>query len=170
MNLTYTSARAQIQSGDLIALKHKRWRTFYDWQVQAVQTVTQSPYCHVAQVWAVGERLFVLEAVTPLVRMVPLTYFAMEGFYWIQIGTPMNDVELAKALEQVAIAGYSKWQALLAFFGRLELGADQVTQCCEYVITNRRLSGVDLGPVATPAAVVQAALAQGKPLFYVQGK
>jgi hypothetical protein len=85
------------------------------------------------------------------------------------MGTPMSDAELEKALSEVAEFGYSKWQALLAYFKRLKIGEDRLTECAEYVITNRRLSGVDLGDVATPAAVVQAALDMGKPLYSVKG-
>lgn len=169
MSLKYTNVRPLIKSGDLIALTHRRARSWYDLQVWAVRVGTASEYCHVAQVWAVGGRLWVLEAVTPLVRMVPLSHFAAEGFYWVPLNTDMSEIELEDALEQIGRARYSKWQAILAFFGRLKLGADRMTQCCEYVITNRRRSGVDLGPVATPARVVQAALNRGASLFYVEG-
>lgn len=167
--MRYQDARPLIQSGDLLAFTHKRARSWYDLQVMAVRIGTASEYCHVAQVWAVGGRLWVLEAVTPLVRMVPLSHFAAEGFYWIPMAAPISDAELETALAQVGRVGYSKWQAVKAYFGRLQLGADGLTQCCEYVITNRRLSGVDLGPVATPAAVVQAAQRMGKSVFYIEG-
>lgn len=168
--MKYGAARSAIKSGDIIALTHKRARSWYDIQVMAVRFAQASEYAHIAQVWSVGGRLWVLEAVTPLVRMVPLSHFADEGFYWVPIDVGMSEAELEAALEQIGRVKYSKWQAILAFLGRLNLGADRLTQCCEYVITNRRLSGVDLGPTATPAAVVQAALAQGKHLFYVEGK
>jgi len=168
--VNYAHARPLIQSGDVLAFTHRRARSWYDLQVMAVRVGTASEYCHVAQVWSVGGRLWVLEAVTPLVRMVPLSHFADEGFYWIPMDAPMSDAELETALEQVGRVGYSKWQAVLAYFKRLQIGADRLTQCCEYVITNRRLSGVDLGQVATPAAVVQAAQLQGKSVFYIQGE
>ena len=166
--MQYANIRDQIKSGDLLAFTHTRARSFYDLQVWAVRISTASQFCHVAQVWTAGGRLWVLEAVTPSVRMVPLSHFVAEGFYWIPMGAPMSDAELEAALEQVAAVGYSKWQAVLAFFGRLKLGADRLTQCCEYVITNRRLSGIDLGPIATPAAVVQSAQDMGRPVFFIK--
>ncbi len=167
--MNYAQARPGIQSGDLISTHHSTWATFYDWQVQAVQSFTQSPYAHIAQVAEFGGRLFLLEAVSPFVRMVPLSHFAADGFFHIAMDAPMGDAETDKAMEEVASVGYSKGQAVLAFLKRLELGPDRLTECAEYVITNRRLSGVDLGDTATPAAVVQAALDMGKRLQFVRG-
>jgi hypothetical protein len=49
--MQYADIRPQIKSGDLIALHHDDWGSLYDLQIQAVQTFTQSEYCHVAPVW-----------------------------------------------------------------------------------------------------------------------
>lgn len=168
--MNYSDARPLICDGDVIALTHRRLKSWYDLQVMIVRFVQSSKYAHVAQVFAIGGRLFVLEAVTPLVRMVPLSHFAEEGFDWIAMDTPMSAAEVEQALSLVGVGQYSKWQAILAFLGRLKLGADLLVQCCEYVICNRRLSGIDLGPTATPSAVVDAALALNKPLRSVRGK
>lgn len=170
MGIEYAAVRDAIKDGDLISTKHTSWRSWYDWQIQLVQTATQSKYAHVAQVCVIGDRRIVLEAVSPLVRMVPLRRFAKEGFFWVPMDAPMSSEEMEKAMGEVAEIGYSKWQAVLAYFKRLKLGKDRKTECAEYVITNRRLSGVDLGDVATPAAVVQAAMDMGKPVFWVQDR
>lgn len=167
---TYSAVREAIADGDLFATRHTSWRSAYDLQVQLVQTATQSKYAHIAQVAVIGGRRIALESVSPLVRMVPLSHFAKEGFFWIPMDAPMSDVELEKALSEVGEFGYSKWQAILAYFRRLKMGTDRKTECAEYVITNRKLSGVDLGEVATPAAVVHAAMEMGKPVFWVQDK
>jgi hypothetical protein len=159
--MRYEDARPLIRSGDVIALTHRRLRSFYDLQVWLVRIGTVSKYCHVAQVMELGGRLFVLEAVTPLVRMVPLSNFVKEGFEWISLSAPMSDAETERALARVGVAQYSKWQAILAGFKRLKLGADLLEECCEYVICNRRLSGVDLGDVAVPSYVVDQAMRLG---------
>lgn len=166
---TYDEARNHIKDGDIVALSHYSWASWYDLQVQAVRIFTRSEYCHVGQVWSVGGRLFMLEAVRPKVRMVPLSQFAAEGFYWISIGIDMSKDELNLALSKVGVAEYSRKQAILGGLNLLKIGQDRMEQCAEYVITNRRRSGVDLGNEATPSAVVHAALSMGYPLRFVKG-
>jgi hypothetical protein len=166
----YSEVRHRIKSGDVIAVSHNSLKSFYDLQVMGVRFFQASKYAHVGLAWRVGGRLFMLEAVTPFVRMVPLSHFAEEGFDVICLTTRMSAAELEAALEQVGRVGYSKWQAILGFFKRLKLGADRLTQCCEFVIVNRAISGVDLGDTATPSAVVDAALAlPGSALHSVKG-
>lgn len=165
----YIEIRDRIRGGDLIALTHTSWASWYDLQVQFVRLGTQSEYCHVGQVWPVAGRLFVIESVTPMVRLVPLSHFAAEGFYWIPLEAPMSDAELEHALAQLGRGAYSKWQAILGGLRKLRIGADALWQCAEFVIANRRLSGIDLGPKATPSAVVLAAQQAGAPVYFIQG-
>lgn len=168
--MKYADARARIKSGDVVAFTHRKLSTFYDFQVWMVRWATASKYCHVGLAFEYGGRLWLLEAVTPTVRMVPLSHFAAEGFDVVSLNAPMSDREVRAALAEVGVSAYSKWQAVLAFFGRLKLGADNLTQCCEYVITKRRKSGVVLGDKAVPSAVVEAALdLPGAHLFSVKG-
>lgn len=153
---SYSAARAGIHSGDLLAWSHYDWATWYDLQVQAVRIGTQSEYCHVGIALEFGARLWCLESVEPVVRMVPLSNLVgAHGFYHVPVGVPMSEPELEFALAKVGTARYSKVQAVKAQLGVLEIGADNVFQCAEYWITCRRLSGVDGGAKATPAALVQ---------------
>lgn len=168
MSLTYAIARPSIQSGDLLALTHVSWASGYDMQLQLVRFGTQSEYVHVGLIWEIGGRLFVVESVQPLVRLVPLSNFAAAGFFWIPLDAPIGDAELERALAKVGASKYSKWQAILAFFKRLHIGADDLESCAEFVIDCRRLSGVDLGAIATPAAVVRRAQEAGHPVWYVK--
>jgi hypothetical protein len=152
--MDYTSNRERIKSGDLIALTHKKWGSLYDLQVQAVRLGTESEYSHVGLIWEIGGRLFVIESVVPFVRILPLAHYAKEGFYWLSMNAPISDDELEFAMDDVGTWSYSKWQAILAFFKRLKIGADRAGMCAEFVIECRRRSGVDLGDFATPSAVV----------------
>jgi hypothetical protein len=167
--MRYNEARPLIRSGDVIATTHKDWNSLYDLMVMAVRVGTMSEFCHVGLVWEVGGRLFVIEAVTPKVRLVPLSHFAPAGFYWLPLDTPISDPELEHAMSKVGVAEYSRWQAILGGLKRLSIGTDDSAQCAEFVIECRRLSGVDLGDVATPAEVVEAALARGAPMRLVKG-
>lgn len=166
--MKYVDARPLIKSGDIIALTHRRWSSWYDLQIQIVRIFTQSEYCHVGLVWELQDRLFVIEAVTPYVRIAELSAFARAGFYHIAVGTPINEKELAYAMDQVGKMRYSKWQAILGFLRLLKGGKDKLGQCAEFVIVCRAQSDVDLGDVFTPTKVVQAALSMGKTLRFIK--
>jgi hypothetical protein len=163
----YADVRDSIRSGDLIALTHEAWGSFYDLQVQAVRTFTQSEYSHVCVAWVIGGRVFVIESVTPMVRIMPLSNLQDKGFYWIPTAVPMTDAELEFGLARVGLGEYSKIQAIEGQLGTLDIGGDELWMCAELVIAMRRLSGLDLGPKATPAAVVKKALEQGYDLRFV---
>lgn len=165
--LTYSGIRDQIRSGDLVALTHKKWGSWYDLQVQLVRTFTQSEYCHVGMLLVFGGRVWVLESVRPVVRMVPLSTIAVDDFYWIPLNAPISDAELEAALADVGIAQYSRWQAFLAGIRWLKIGADRIWECAEWVIAKRAMSGVDLGSEATPSAVVRTAQISGAPCFLI---
>ncbi len=166
----YSNYRNKIKSGDMIAFTHKEWDSLYDLQVQTVRFFTQSEWSHVALVWRVSGRVFLIESVQPFIRIVPLSQFAEKGFAHIPLKTAMSNKELEFALSQVATGKYSKWQAIKAFFKALKIGIDSIWSCAEFIISCRKLSGLDLGTEATPSAVVQNALEKGFELVYVKGK
>ena len=165
--MEYTKVRDSIKSGDIIALSHDAWGSWYDVQIQVVRTVTQSEYCHVGLVLEWGGRLFVVEAVTPTIRIKPLSQFVDKGFYHIAVNAPVTDEETEFALKLVSVGKYSKLEAMEGFFETLEIGEDDLWQCAEFVITCRKLSGVDCGNIATPADVVKKLQSQGCPINYI---
>lgn len=153
--MKYSENRHKIKSGDIIALSHYKWASFYDLQIQAVRIFTQSEYTHVGLVWECAGRLFVIESVTPVIRMVPLSTMAEEGFYHIPMNVPITYAELEFALDKVGNGKYSKWQAIKAQLNLLKSGEDNLWQCCEFVKECRKLSGVDVGNKITPSGVVK---------------
>ena len=167
--MRYADARKLIKDGDLIALTHKRWDSLYDLQVQAVRVFTQSEYCHVGTALHAWDRLFLIESVAPFVRIWPLSNLSDDGFFWVNLDTPMSYAELRFAMSKVGKGRYSKWQAIMAKFRQLAIGADDLWECAEFMITHRRLSGLDLGDVATPDEVVEVALRRpGAALTWVE--
>lgn len=166
---TYSEIRDEFKSGDIIAFSHYKWASYYDLQVQAVRLFSFSEYTHVGVVVVLGGRVWLAESVTPVVRLVPLSNFAKDGFYVIPTRTEMSEEELEFLLSKVGLAKYSKWQAILAYLDRLELGKDDLFECAEYTICARKLSGLDLGNRAVPASVVKEALKQGLRLHYIEG-
>jgi len=170
MTYKYSDCRDSLESGDIIVFSHYKWASVYDLQVMAVRLFSFSEYTHVGVVVKIGGRVFLAESVTPVVRLVPLSNFAKDSFYVIPTRTPMQDEELEYLLSKVGVAKYSKWQAVMGYLDKLEIGADDNFQCAEYTITARRKSGLELGPRAVPACVVKEALKQGLRLYFVDGE
>lgn len=166
--MDYATVRSRIQSGDLIALSHYKWASWYDLQVQVVRFGTQSEYSHVAMAWVVGGRVFIIESVTPVIRLVPLSLMVAEGFYWAPLGADISAPEMEFALSKIGVGKYSKLQAVLAQLRGLKIGADDLWECAEFVMTSRKLSGVLLGDKATPSAVIRAAQDLGAPVYFIQ--
>ena len=127
--MIYAEARSKIQSGDVLAWTHIRWSSWNDIQIQIVRIFTRSEYSHVGIAWVVGGRVFVLEAVSQGVRIFPLSREL--PFYWLPVGV-WDETREEMALALVG-APYSKWDAVLSFFGRLVKGENASWQCSEYV-------------------------------------
>lgn len=167
--MKYSECRDEIVSGDIIVFSHYKWASWYDLQVMLVRLASFTEYTHVGVAVVIAGRVFIAESVSPLVRLVPLSNLAEDGFFVIPTRTPMGEAELEYVMKHVGKAKYSKWQAMLAWLDKLEIGADDLLECAEYVITARRLSGLDLGERAVPACVVKEALKQGLRMHYIEG-
>ena len=165
--MKYSEIRHNIKSGDIIALSHYKWASLYDLQVQAVRLFTQSEYCHVGLVWKIGGRLFVIESVTPKIRIKPLSHFVKDSFYWMPMKANICNDELEFALEKIGEGEYSKWQAIKGQLNLLKIGKDNNWQCAEFLIECRKRSGVMLGDKATPSAIVKAVQALGRPVYLI---
>jgi hypothetical protein len=157
--MNYADARPQIKSGDLLAWSHRGWRSWYDVQIQLVRFFTQSEYSHVGVAWITGGRTFVIEAVTPKVRIYPLS--KLGDFYWIPDFIEWTHDTEEKALSHVGTE-YSKLEALSAFFGKSWDSAKM--QCAKFALTVRGLKTTNL----TPSDVVDIALMDGCVLHKVE--
>jgi hypothetical protein len=153
----YSLHRDSIQSGHLLAWTHRSWASWYDIQIQLVRTFTQSEYCHVGVAWRAAGRVFVLEAVQTGIRIFPLS--RLLPCYWLPIAGKWESEVEAWAMEQVG-EPYSKWQCILAGLGLLKPGVDNIWQCAEFAQEVAMRYGVPLACNPTPAAVVNAALAE----------
>lgn len=161
--MKYQDVRGTIKSGDMIAWSHRPWKTFYDVQIQCVRIVTQSEYCHVGTTWVVGGRVFVIEAVTPKVRIFPLS--KLLPCYLLPSENEMTSESEDFALAQVG-KDYSKLKAIQSLWSKLAM--DDLWQCAELVIEVGKLSGNDFGEESTPAKVVQKALENGSKVIWLQ--
>jgi hypothetical protein len=163
--MQYKDIRHEIKPGEVLAWTHRELRSFYDFRIQIVRMFTRSDYSHVGVAWVVGGRVLVIEAVTPLVRIFPLS--KLGDFYRL---TP--EITWTTEVETFALSHvgqkYSQWQAVKAFFG-LTSEADGLAQCAELVRGILRASGDPADVDATPAEVVNYLLENGKTLTLIRG-
>jgi hypothetical protein len=159
----YIEYRSQIKSGDLLAWSHRGWGSWRDFKIQMVRVFTRSEYSHVGIAWVVGKRVFVIEAVEPMVRAFPLS--KLGSFYITPLDAPWAvDTEEA-ALGHIG-ADYKQLQAIEAYFRCLPEGT--VSECAALVIDVMRRDGVYLGRRATPDAVVREAQMLGCPTYLIE--
>lgn len=163
--MKYIEARQQIKSGDLLAWSHRSLRSWRDLKIWFVRLFTRSEYSHVGTAWCVRNRVFVIEAVQPVVRIFPLS--KLLGFYWLPLQAAWSEGAESLALEFVGDA-YSQLQAIQAPFKKP--AEDRLWECAELAAVVARADGVELGDVYTPSAVVHAALERGANLIYVTGE
>lgn len=155
--MKYTNERDNIRSGDVLAWSHRGVRSWHDLKIWFVRLFQRSEYSHVGIAWVTGDRVFVIEAVQPLVRIFPLSKLLDDGAYWITTNAPWEPTTKALALECVGDK-YSQPQAVQAPFE--EPPEDRLWQCAELVGQVLRVDGIELGRVYTPSAIVRAAMAR----------
>jgi len=164
--MSYATARPNIRSGDLLAWGHDAWRSWHDLEIQLVRLFTRSEYAHAAVAWVVGARVFVIEAVVPLVRIFPLS--KLLPCYWLsgELRNPWGD-----ALEDAALARvgekYSKWEAVRSAFAKVIPGANASWQCAELASYIRAPLLLEDYESPTPNRLVHDALRGGARLEYL---
>lgn len=164
--MKYAAARDKIRSGDLLAWSHRGWSTWHDIKIQLVRFFSQSEYSHVGTAYVGQGRVFVLEAVQPLVRQFPLS--KLLPFYWLPMNALWRPETEEFAFEKIG-EPYSQHEAVLAFLGRLKPGSSKLWECAEYSGAIAKADGIDLGARAVPTDVVQAAMRRaGVVLNYVE--
>lgn len=80
----YSDVRDTLQTGDLIATRTTKIETFFDFVLYWYQKLFKRRFSHVGVVLRVGDRIFIVEAVPKVVRMIPLSMYS--NFYLIRTG------------------------------------------------------------------------------------
>jgi len=155
--MNYLDARSKIKNGDLLAWSHRGWSTWKDIKVQLVRLFTRSEYSHVGVAMVFGGRVWVVESVKPLVRIVPLRNLL--PCYWAPTGLQWTEQTREYALGLVGSGCYSEWEAVKAFFGHNT--NPQAWECAELVQSIYRCAGVRLHSRAVPSDVVREVLERG---------
>lgn len=84
MTILYSERRKELKTGDLVIWDTTTMNSFFDFVLYLYQKILGARYIHVGIVVTFGNRIFVLEATPPVVRLHPLSL--MEDFYHLPIG------------------------------------------------------------------------------------
>ncbi len=112
--------------------------------------------------WVIGNRVLVIEAVEPKVRIYPLS--KLGNFYHVPMGMSWNDEVEEAALSKIG-EDYKQLHAIKAYFKAL--AKDDVSECAALYLYIAKLAGIDLGSRATPDAVIYRAQLLGKSVSYI---
>lgn len=159
---TYDYVRPRIRSGDLLAFSHGDWSSFQGILVNGVRVFCKSTYSHVGVAWVIKNRVFVIEAVVPMVRNFPLSLSG--DFYWLPTGAPWLDETEEYAVSTIGTP-YKRWDAIRGYFEPLEDG--NVHECASLAREILKRDGIDLGPMSRPDSVVQAAQDKLFPMYRI---
>jgi hypothetical protein len=151
----YPTVRRAFRSGDLIAQSHGSWSSWAGVKVKLVRMFTLSTWSHVGVIEVCEEdgRVYVVEAVRPAARRVPLS--SVGDFYHLPLNARWNG-HAALFVKLVIGSPYSEWDAIKAYFIPLPKGT--VSECAALARELLERCGVDLGPSSRPDRVVQRAL------------
>lgn len=162
--MNYSEVRELMESGDVFATSHYDWESREDLEIQIVRFFTQSEFAHVGIVVVDDGRVWLLEAVMPEVRKIPLS--ELKGkFYWIPMKKPLS-LEATKFALSLEGMEYSKLEAMRGYFD-INDESDDKTQCAEVVRIVRNKDGIILNGRATPTSVVYDCMELSNPLIMV---
>jgi hypothetical protein len=162
--MKYEDIRNTIKSGDLLAFSHGNWKSWSGFKTMMVRVFTLSTYSHVGVAWVTSGRVFVLEAVKPMVRIYPLSLSG--DFYLTKTNANWTQETENFAMDHIGVL-YSELTAIYAYFKELDEG--EVSECAAYAIEVLKRAGVDLGTRSVPDAVVLNAQLQGATYFVENG-
>jgi hypothetical protein len=158
--MKYSQIRDRIDDGDVVAYSFRRgWFTsWYAFKVNFVRLAQMSEYSHIGFVQWQDGRLWLVDAVTPFVRNIPLSD---DLPCFIVSGRGLTPEQRLKAMALVGKARYSIWDAIKAFFGVNDREDDRIS-CGELVNLIFSFPCKD-----TPAEIVRYLLATGSTLYEV---
>lgn len=85
MSELYSKVRQTIQTGDLVAWRITKIKGFFSFLLILYQKIFNARYSHVGVVAKLGDRLFVIEATPPVVRLYPLSLMNDFDLYKLNI-------------------------------------------------------------------------------------
>lgn len=142
-----------IKSGDLLAWGSQKSVGFSGFLEKTIRVFTMSEYCHVGVAHVESGKVLVFEAISPSVRLSPLTID--RPFYHIPMSVEWKDGLSNYMLSRLG-EPYSFWHAIQAYFGRPS--EDKQWECAQLCTDFYTEAGIILPNAWTPSTLVEAAL------------
>lgn len=162
--LKYLEYRSNIRSGDILVWSKRKLTTINDLFGWLVRLFTQSEYNHVGIAWVYNDRVFVLDAVIPYIRIIPLSNVV--PFYIIPMDIELNKESEYFAFNLIGIGKYSISEAIKAYFDSNTL--NEKWQCVEFVKEILRLNNINIEGRDVPSDFVLELQKLGKKLIFIE--
>lgn len=163
-SVLYSSARKEMQTGDLLMWRSERITSFFGFILFLYQKIFKATYIHVGMVVSLGDRKFILEATPPVVRLHPISM--LDDFYWIKTKIASNPNHIDMLIKNLG----KPYDIFDFFMGLLGLGNNKENYYCselaaEFYRYIGYIQGEDLNNVgSTPDTITEAVLkASGLP-------
>lgn len=156
--MRYADVRNHIKSGDMLLWTHRRLRSWYDFKVMLVRIFTMSKYSHVATAFVSGGRVWVIESVTPLPRLVPLSNCLPCD--WAPMKAPWRPETEEFALSIIGKEGeeYSEGEAVRSTLDGFDPFVPGRWFCSKLVWRLLNKDGIDAGKDVTPSGLADFAM------------
>ena len=142
--------RSEFKTGDLVVWSTRGVKSIRDLQLQVVRFMTRSEYDHVGIVVEMNNRLFVVEATPPRVRLYPLS--KMLPLYHLPLSLNVTQEAINDLFSHIG-EEYSVWQAFISYFTKPK--KDNKWQCVEFCDHwYREVMGLDIEHDYTPSGFV----------------
>lgn len=153
MTVLYSQKRNDIKTGDLLVWKTTRINSFFDFILFLYQKIFKAEYTHVAIAVKEGNRLFIIEATPPVVRLYPISM--CDDFYLFPVDTETKSSHTDILLRKIGLK-YSIWDLIR---GILKLGNNEKEEYCSEIASRfyneiGYIDDIDAG--LTPDSLIKA--------------
>lgn len=163
----YKNHRDEIRSGDLLIWSKDKSSSLSNFYLSIIRFFTTSEYGHVGIALRIFGRLFVVEATSPYIRLVPVSL--KDEFYHIPLKIKWS-IDYIDLLFEYLGCKYSIFDAVRGYLG-VVLKKDNRWQCVELAIDFYKKIGIDFGNDYTPTGFVKNVLEiSKKPIYLVKNK
>lgn len=159
----YSEYRQSIRTGDVLVWSRRYNGSLRDIAPWFIRLFTQSEYNHVGIAYVINDRVMVMEAVTPLIRMVPLSEHL--PCYLLHMDGLSAEAE-SKAFSLIGKGRYSVLESIKSYFG---INSNKNRwQCVEYAKEVLRANGIEVPGRDTPSEFVLELQKMGRNLVYIE--
>jgi hypothetical protein len=155
--MEYIQIRPDLKSGDVVAI------TSGSLVSRIVRLFTLSSYSHVGIILDIHGRKLLLEAVPPVVRIIPLSN--KSNYYVIKLDKVLSPEAENLAFSYIGTAQYSVLEAIKSYFGLNR--NPEAWQCVELVKRILQENGTPTDCKDTPRALVEYLLNTGGTLIHI---